>query len=183
MPTTLPAGLPAKPSEADAGLLAFAQTAELAVHDLYAVAAGVSGFSDEQRAMLRLFGANHLAYAQAIGGAIGKVASNTRNEAIFTRSRADMFSPVRAMAVLQDLENTLASTHTDLVGRLETVAAAELAASIAMVEARHAATIALLRGDGGIDEALANGASSIAPGSPAAATTDAAGTAETTVAP
>jgi hypothetical protein len=60
------------------------------------------------------------------------------------------------------------------------VAGAELAASIAMVEARHAATLALLRGDGGVDGALANPAASLAPGgapSPEADTT------ETTVAP
>lgn len=180
MPTTLPSGAPAKPTEADAGLLAFAQSAELAVHDLYSAAADVTGFTDEQRAMLRTFGANHLAYAQAIGGAIGKAASNRRDEGIFSAYRADMFSPVRAMAVLQDLENTLARTHTDLVGRFDAVASAELAASIAMVEARHAATLALLRSGGDVDGALANPAGSLAPGgaaSPGAETT------ETTVAP
>lgn len=179
MPTTLPSGAPAKPTEADAGLLAFAQSAELAVHDLYAAAAGVSGFSDEQRSLLRLFGADHLAYAQAIGGSIGKVATNRRDEAIFGSHRADMFTPVRALAVLQELENVLARTHTDLVGRLEAVAGAELAASIAIVEARHAATLALLRDAGDVDGALANTAASLAPGG---AATPATNTTETTVA-
>jgi hypothetical protein len=144
LPTTLPSGAPAKPTEADAGLLAFAQSAELAVHDLYSTAADVTGFSDEQRALLRFFGANHLAYAQAIGGAIGKAATNRRDEGIYSAYRADMFTPVRAMAVLQDLENTLARTHTDLVGRLEAVAGAELAASIAMVEAAWTARSPIL---------------------------------------
>lgn len=180
MPTTLPSGAPAKPTEADAGLLAFAQSAELAVHDLYSAAAGVSGFSDEQRALLRLFGANHLAYAQAIGGAIGKAATNRRDEGIYGAYRADMFTPVRAMAVLQDLENTLARTHTDLIGRLEAVGGAELAASIAMVEARHAATLALLREPGDVSGALSNPAASLAPGGAASPAAD---TTETTVAP
>jgi hypothetical protein len=85
---------------------------------------------------------------------------------------------VRAMAVLQDLENTLASTHTELVGRLEAVAGAELVASIAMVESRHAATLAMLRTDGDVDAALANPATSIAPGGATATETT-----ETTVAP
>jgi len=180
LPTTLPSGAPAKPTEADAGLLAFAQSAELAVHDLYSAAADVTGFSDEQRALLRLFGANHLAYAQAIGGAIGKAATNRRDEGIYGAYRADMFTPVRAMAVLQGLENTLARTHTDLVGLLEAVAGAELATSIAMVEARHAATLALLQDAGDVTGALANPAASLAPGGTAA---PAAETTETTVAP
>lgn len=177
MPTTLPSGAPAKPTEADAVLLAFAQSAELAVHDLYLEAAGVTAFSDDQRALLEQFGADHLAYAQAIGGSIGKAATNRRNDALFSSYRADMFTPVRAMAVLQDLENTLARTHTEIIGRLEVVAGAELAASIAMVEARHAATLAMLRTDGDVDAALSNPMSSIAPGGTVAATT------ETTVAP
>ena len=178
MPTTLPSGAPAKPTEADAGLLAFAQSAELAVHDLYSAAADVQSYSDEQRALLRLFGANHLAYAQAIGGAIGKAATNRRDDAIYRAYRADMFTPVRAMAVLQDLENALALTHTDLVGRLEAVTGAELAASIAMVEARHAATLALLRAEGGVDAALTNPMTAIPIGASGANDTT-----ETTVAP
>ena len=156
MPPTLRSGTPAKPTTHDSGLLAKAQAAELAVHELYLEAAKVRTFSDEQRQVLEVFGANHLAYAQVIGGAIGKVATNLRDDEIVREFRSDMFSPARAMTALQELENTLVSTHTALIGQLQAVAGAELVASIAMVEARHAATLALLRLAGDVDGALAN---------------------------
>ncbi|MEY4147091.1 MAG: hypothetical protein RL278_647, partial [Actinomycetota bacterium] len=75
---------PAQPTEADKQLLQFAQGVELAARDLYKKATDSGKFADDELAMLVLFGEHHNSYAQAINGLIGKAATNTRNESLYS---------------------------------------------------------------------------------------------------
>jgi len=59
---------PKQPTSNDKQLLAFAQEAELAVHDLYATVVSSSKFTGDEAAMLSMFTEHHRAYAQAING-------------------------------------------------------------------------------------------------------------------
>ena len=166
-----------RPNAADSELLAFAQGAELAVHDLYTKAVDSGRFTGDELTMLEQFAAHHLAYAQSINGLIGKDATNQRNEGVYAAYASQMSTGPSAYRALQTLENTLVATHTDILSKLDNHDAAVLVASIITVEARQAAVFGVLP-NLNLASALDNTASSIAPASSAGATTT-----ETTVAP
>lgn len=128
-----------QPTAADIVLLSAAQSAELAVRELYDVALGTGGFSDVQRSVLELFRDHHTAYVQALNGLLGKSAPNSRNESLFSSYTDQVQSATTSLTALQELENILVATHTDIVGSLVGLDGANLMASILMVEARHAA--------------------------------------------
>lgn len=132
--------IPSKqPTEADLVILNEAQGAELAVRDLYDAALLVGGFSDVQTSVLKLFRDHHTAYAQALNGILGKAAVNRRNETVFSTHRDQVRASATTLSTLQSLENILVATHTVIVGSLVGLDAANLMASILIVEARHAA--------------------------------------------
>lgn len=153
-----------RPNAADSELLAFAQGAELAVHDLYTAAIDSGRFTGDELTMLEQFAAHHLAYAQSINGLIGKDATNSRNQGVYSAYIGQMSSGTTAYRALQTLENTLVATHTDVLSSLENHDAATLVASIITVEARHAAVFGVLP-TMNVASALDNTASSIAPAS------------------
>jgi hypothetical protein len=130
---------PKQPTAADLVLLNEAQSAELAVRDLYDAALLVGGFSDVQVSVLELFRDHHTSYAQALNGILGKSAVNMRNEAVFSSNTAQVRSSTTSLVTLQSLENILVATHTVIVGSLVGLDATNLMASILIVEARHAA--------------------------------------------
>lgn len=130
---------PKQPIEADVALLNAAQGAELAVRDVYNAALVVGGFSDEQQSVLELFRDHHTAYSQSLNGLLGKSASNTRSESLYTSYTSQLKSTATSLLALQSLENILVATHTDIVGSLGDLDGASLMASILIVEARHAA--------------------------------------------
>lgn len=125
--------------DADLALLNTAQSAELAVRDLYDEELTVRNFSDAQKSVLELFRDHHTAYAQALNGLLGKLASNTRHESLFSTYTNRGRSIEESLLTLQSLENILVATHTAIVGSLVGLDGADLMASILMVEARHAA--------------------------------------------
>ncbi|MEK7296055.1 MAG: ferritin-like domain-containing protein [Actinomycetota bacterium] len=128
-----------QPPDADVVLLNTAQSAELAVRDLYDEELSVRSFSDVQKSVLELFRDHHTGYAQALNGLLGKLASNERNESLFASYTRRGRSTEESLLTLQSLENILVATHTSIVGSLENLDGANLVASILMVEARHAA--------------------------------------------
>lgn len=130
---------PKQPTEADLVILKEAQGAELAVRDLYDAALQVGRFSDVQTTVLELFRDHHTAYAQALNGILGKAAVDKRNETVFSAYRDLVRASGTALSTLQTLENILVATHTVIVGSLVGLDAANLMASILIVEARHAA--------------------------------------------
>ena len=153
------------PSSADVPLLAFGNAAELAARDLYAVAAGLAAFSDEEKAVLVGFHDHHRAAAQALAGIVGSDAPNVREDAVYNafRSRLDGSDKGAIFDALRELENTLVATHTSVVGALDAIGAAALVASIITTQARHAAVLALVA-DRALNDALVNSATALTPG-------------------
>lgn len=162
---TFPAALPTPPTSADRALLAFANSAEFAARDLYAAAAALPAFSDEEKAVLVGFHDHHRAAAQALAGLVGSKATNLRDEAVFEtfRQRISGSNKSDIFDALRELENTLVSTHLSLVGTLDGTEGSALVASVLNIQARHAATLALLGGRS-LNEALSNGRAPLAPG-------------------
>jgi len=161
---TLPAVAPTPPTAADRTLLAFANSAEFAARDLYAVAAALPAFNDEERAMLVGFHDHHLAAGQALAGLVGKHASNVREDAVYDAFRGKMAGSDKSAIfdALRELENTLVSTHLSLVGTLEGTGGSALVASILTIQARHAVALGLLGGRAFAD-ALTNDAAPLSP--------------------
>lgn len=162
---TLPSATPTPPTSADRALLAFANSAEFAARDLYAAAAALPAFSDDEKAVLVGFHDHHRAAAQAIAGLVGSKATNVRDEAVYAafRERIGGSNKSAIFDTLRELENTLVSTHLSLVGSLDGTEGSALVASILNIQARHAATLAVLGGRS-LNDALTNGAAPLAPG-------------------
>lgn len=161
---------PTKPTSADIVLLAAAQSAELAVRDVYADAIATGLFSDEQIEVLTMFHDHHTAYAQALNGLLSKSAPNSRNQMLYVSYASRAKSSATAFSALHELENILVSTHTDLLGRLIGLDGAALVASIVIVESRHAAVFGTTP-DLNISSALINQSSSLLSVAPAEAVT------------
>ena len=168
---------PKMPTGADKQVLDFALSAELSVHDLYLKAIDSGMLSADEKTMMEMFSDHHKAYAQSLNGLLGKAASNTRNEALYSTYARQLTSAQAMSRVLQSVENTMVATHTDILSSLEGLDGATLVASIITVEARHAAVFGTLP-NSNLSSALNSAASSLAPNVAPAATTT-----ETTVAP
>lgn len=153
------------PTSDDESLLAFANAAEFAARDLYAAAANMSTFSKEESAMLVGFHDHHRAAAQAFAGLVGSAATNEPSATVYNafRSRLTGNDKSAIFNVLRELENTLVSTHTSLVGVLEGTAGVALVASVLTIQARQAAVLAQLAGES-LGETLSNGQAALTPG-------------------
>jgi len=153
------------PTKADRELLAFANSAEFAARDLYAVAAALPGFSDDEKTMLVGFHDHHRAAGQALAGMVGSLATNVRSDEVYNAFRGRVMGSDKnaVLDALRDLENTLASTHLSLVGALEGSEGAALVASILNIQARQSAALGLLVGRS-LDDVLVNAAEPLAPG-------------------
>jgi rubrerythrin len=149
-----PDGRPNVPTESDKVLLRQMMALELAASELYRAA--LDGSSDDLAVVIDAMIANHRAYAQAIAGATGLSANNTDEEAVadnlesFTGTNDEFFAAAHA------LEQTAVSTYTSLIADLESSNAIGLAASIAVVEARHATVFADLLGVDDLDVLFGN---------------------------
>jgi hypothetical protein len=142
--------------------LLFTQGVELAARDLYKKAVESGKYSDDEAAMLTLFGEHHNSYAQAMNGLIGKVATNKRNDSLYSTHVGQLASAQSAYAALQSLENTLATTNTDILGQLLGTDGARVLASIITTEARMAAVFGTLPALS-LTSALNSSANSLAP--------------------
>ena len=165
------------PTSADKQLLDFALSAELSVHDLYVTAINSGMLSADEKLMMEMFSEHHKSYAQSLNGLLGKAATNTRNEALYTTYAGQLTSAQAMNRVLQSIENTMVATHIDILSSLEGMDGATLVASIITVEARHAAVFGTLP-TSSLSNALNSAATSLAPNAATSATTS-----ETTVAP
>lgn len=168
---------PKMPTSADKQLLDFALSAELSVHDLYVTAINSGMLSADEKLMMEMFSEHHKSYAQSLNGLLGKAATNTRNEALYSTYAGQLTSAQAMNRVLQSIENTMVATHIDILSSLEGMDGATLVASIITVEARHAAVFGTLP-TSSLSNALNSAATSLAPNAAASATTT-----ETTVAP
>ena len=165
------------PTSADEQLLDFALSAELSVHDLYITAIDSGMLSADERSMMEMFSEHHKSYAQSLNGLLGKAATNSRNEALYSTYAGQLTTAQAMNRVLQSVENTMVATHTDILSSLQGMDGATLVASIITVEARHAAVFGTLP-TANLSSALNSAATSLAPNAATTATTT-----ETTVAP
>jgi superoxide dismutase len=165
------------PTSADKQLLDFALSAELSVHDLYITAINSGMLSADERSMMEMFSEHHKSYAQSLNGLLGKAATNSRNEALYSTYAGQLTTAQAMNRVLQSVENTMVATHTDILSSLQGMDGATLVASIITVEARHAAVFGTLP-TANLSSALNSAATSLAPSAATTATTT-----ETTVAP
>ena len=175
--TTAQTAPPKMPTSADKQLLDFALSAELSVHDLYIAAINSGMLSADEKSMMEMFSEHHKSYAQSLNGLLGKAATNTRNEALYSTYAGQLTSAQAMNRVLQSIENTMVATHTDILSSLQGMDGATLVASIITVEARHAAVFGTLP-TANLSSALNSAATSLAPNAAPTATTT-----ETTVAP
>jgi hypothetical protein len=134
-----------------ADVAAFAIAAELTAAELYALADGD---------LWDVMSQSHGAFAERLAGISG-VSADLINDEVYD-AFADVFASSDPSPAALTLENTLAATHSDLMGLVEDDTMLAAIASIVASESRHAAVIAQLS-DAGLDAALVNDAASIAP--------------------
>ncbi len=150
-----PRSPPKRPSAADVELLVAAQGLELAALELYVTAlAGDASFDDLTRSTLGSIRQHHDAYAEALGGLLGRDSITTPDAALLSARSGD-FGGSDAAAIItaaHDLEKALVATHTGLVGQLTGTDGTGLIASILVVEARHIPVLATLLGLDPVDD-------------------------------
>jgi hypothetical protein len=151
--TTAP---PLRPTDADAPLLGFAQSVELAARQLYEVALGTKGlFDDNQRAVIAAIRESHSAYAAALSGLLGRLAPQTADSAVVDSLKSSFGGKLAdVLQAAYGLESTAVATHTDILGQLQSIDGAALIASILVVEARHGTVLASMNGSTKLDDLL-----------------------------
>jgi hypothetical protein len=133
--TTAP---PQRPTTQDTVLLGFAQSIEYAASDLYDE--GIPKLSDDSAQIALTFSRHHQAYAQQIGGLLGRRAPGIANRTLL-RERTAAFSASSEDEVLRamyELEISLAASYSAVLGQLRGTDGAALVASIQPIEARQA---------------------------------------------
>ena len=133
------------------GLADFAMRAELTAQALYQLADGD---------LWSVMADHHGAYAQRVAGIAGLSASGRLDDVY--DAYADAFSSGDPSDAALELENTLAATHTELLGMTDDGPSISAIAAIAITESRHAATIAALSG-ADLETQLVNSAAALAP--------------------
>ena len=138
---------PQRPTTDDVAILGALQQIELAARDLYDNAAGLSGWSAAELAVVAAVRESHEAFAQSIAGMLGVEAPNTV-AADVVKSLGGGFSSTSAGAAkaAHQLESALVATHLEALGMLQGVDGATLIASIQMAEARHTTVFGELAG-------------------------------------
>ena len=143
--TTAP---PQRPTSEDVALLSFAQLVEGTAVALYNEALKVSGWSDEQAAVVTFIRDAHLAYAQALSGLLGRDAPNSISQEVFDANMAGFSGAIDAvLASAGALESTAVATHGDVIAKLVGTDGGTLIASIQMNEARYCTVLADLAGE------------------------------------
>jgi hypothetical protein len=135
-------------SEEDVAIAGAAIALELAARDLYDSAIDADADADVWIAMRE----QHEAYAQRLAGIAGLSASE-RDQATFDEL-GDGFATGQPAAAAFDLENMVAATHVELMGRVHDIDLAEAMASFVAMESRHATVLATISGRGDDFDAL-----------------------------
>lgn len=150
-----PAVIPRRPTDADTGLLVFAQSLELAIFGAYDIVVnrltgGSLTMPDELVPVMHALREHHLAYSQSLAALLGRTAPGIPNAALMAPI-TEMFPGATSDEILvasAELENAATATHGSLVGQLVGIDGAALIASIMAMEARHATTLAAIAGTG-----------------------------------
>ncbi|MEM8619858.1 MAG: ferritin-like domain-containing protein [Actinomycetota bacterium] len=138
---------PFSPTADDTTLLRQAMELELAARDLYETTLE-AGISDDVSPLVELLASNHNDYAKGIAGIAG-LSADTPNQDVFDQLQADFdTTDVEAWArAANNLENTAAATHSELMAQYESENAITFTASVVMIEARAGVVTASIAGD------------------------------------
>jgi hypothetical protein len=110
-----------------------------------------NNISDEEKNVLLLFHANHIAYVDALNGFLGPDAEPDTSSAAVTPTGS--FRDIAAQLIAA--ERQTADTHTAALADIRGVSAASLVASIVPVEARHITVLSIASGQS-LNAALTN---------------------------
>ena len=146
-PTTTAA--PKPPQAADLPLLAFAQSLELAVAQVYVAAAATGKLAVEVVAVATTFERHHREHAQAIAGLAGKAATGLANPKL-VKEYGDKVAAAKSQAdiltIAFQLETAAASTYAYALSVIVGTNPAATIASIQPIEARHAVVLGQVLG-------------------------------------
>jgi hypothetical protein len=149
--TTTTTAPPRRPTADDLPLIGAARVFELAAAEVYSrVSARIDefGFDDATKAFVGDLSARHRAYAEQLGAVYGPGAPFAGSDKIAQQLGAEAIATATGPQVLQGaqaVEEAAVDTHLELLGQIQSVQAATLIASIQIIEARHAATLASLQ--------------------------------------
>ena len=135
-------------SDDDLSITGSAIALELAARDLYDSAID-AGADDEIWIAMR---EQHEAYAQLLAGISG-ISATTRDQTTFD-GLGGGFDTADPAAAAFDLENVVAATHLELLGRVDDADLAGAMASFVAIESRHATVLATISGQGDDFDAL-----------------------------
>ena len=134
---------PLQPTAQDKETLNIALGVELAIRDLYADIVAAGNLSDEESPVVLLIHSHHVAYAQSLGGLLGRAAINKRNDATYAAFSDNLKGTFTSIASqLADIENGAVARHINSLKQLEGLNGSTLIASIISIESRHAAALA-----------------------------------------
>ena len=134
---------PLQPTAQDKETLNIALGVELAIRDLYADIVAAGNLSDEESPVILLIHSHHVAYAQSLGGLLGRAAINKRNDATYAAFSGNLKGTFTSIASqLTDIENGAVARHINSLKQLEGLNGSTLIASIISIESRHAAALA-----------------------------------------
>ena len=148
-----PVVIPRRPTDADTGLLVFAQSLELAIFGAYDIVVnrltgGSLTMPEPVVPVMHALREHHLAYSQSLAALLGRTAPGLANATLMA-SITKTFSGATSdeiLAAAADLENTATATHGSLVAVLVGIDGSALISSIMAMEARHATTLAAIAG-------------------------------------
>ena len=133
---------PLQPTAQDKETLNIALGVELAIRDLYADIVAAGNLSDEESPVILLIHSHHVAYAQSLGGLLGRAAINKRNDATYAAFSGNLKGTFTSIASqLADIENGAVARHINSLKQLEGLNGSTLIASIISIESRHAAAL------------------------------------------
>ena len=162
MPPATTIAPPAQPVGTDKPLLDGLRAVELALVALYRDAQSIAGLSDDEKAIITLFEANHQAYADSLSALLGRDASSPRDPVTYATYAASMkAASFDAVApTLAAMENGIAKRQTNALASLKGLDRANLLLSISSIEARHGAALLSVSG-GALDSIITNTAAPI----------------------
>lgn len=143
--TTSTTAPPRRPSEADAELLSFILTAEMAAQELYAGTVAAGSLDEQGVELFGVIAEHHRAYANNITAKLAKQAVVVSNETLVSEL-SEGFNGADAAETARALELDLIATHLDALTRLDGTDAAALLAAIVVVEGQHVAALAKYAG-------------------------------------
>jgi hypothetical protein len=144
IPATTTTTAPAQPTTEDKVTLAFIQSLELALAQLYTTAIATTLFSDAVAVVVAEFGSHHRQHGQLMAGMAGKAALGIANETLLAKYTPVIQAAKSEADLLQvcfTIETAAAASYTAVLGQIVGTDPAARLSSIGPIEGRHAVVI------------------------------------------